>query len=211
MENCAIRICKIAGGTQLNKIQLDQTCWKRAANNDSSCVCGVWVCVCVCLCAGVLSCVTCVGVPHALSGLFWVFFFAGGLLPRLMVTANSSYVFVAFKKIDISNQDGGLVSTRYSYRTTILSTPHVSPVSPPCLDTFLWTKLCLSTWCVRVLIVWTVNHHHILHFSLASMFAGFLLSRIVLPRKIQIVCFPPRPPMPFQSWLSRYGFHVCFK
>ena len=95
------------------------------------------VCVCVCLCAGVLSCVTCVGVPHALSGLFLFFCFAGGLLPRLMVTANSSYVFVAFKKIDISNQDGGLVSTRYSYRTTILSMPHVSPVSPPCLDNFL--------------------------------------------------------------------------
>ena len=159
MENCAIRICKIAGGTQLNKIQL------KPVEKKLHTMILRRVCVCVCLCAGVLSCVTCVSVPHALSGLFLVFCFAGGLLPRLMVTANSSYVFVAFKKIDITNQDGGLVSTRYSYRTTILSTPHVSPVSPPCLDSFLWTKLCLSTWCVRVLIVWTVNHHHILHFS----------------------------------------------
>ena len=91
-----------------------------------------------------------------------------------MVTANSSYVFAAFKNIDISNQDGDLVSTRYSYRTTILSTPHVSPVSPPCLDSFLWTKLCLSTWCVRVLIVWTVNHHHILLFS---FFVGVYVCR----------------------------------
>ena len=169
-------------------------------------------CVCACVCVQVFCLVWLVWVSRMLCQDCSEFFcFAGGLLPRLMVTANSSYVFVAFKKIDITNQDGGLVSTRYSYRTTILSMPHVSPVSPPCLDSFLWTKLCLSTWCVRVLIVWTVNHHHILHFSLASMFAGFLLSRIVLPRKIQIVCFPPRPPMPFQSWLSRYGFHVCFK
>jgi hypothetical protein len=166
MENCAIRICKIAGGTQLNKIQQDQTCWKRTANNDSSSVCGVWVCVCACVCVQVFCLVWLVWVSRMLcQDCFYFFCFAGGLLPRLMVTANSSYVFVAFKKIDISNQDGGLVSTRYSYRTTILSTPHVSPVSPPCLDSFLWTNLCLSTWCVRVLIVWTVNHHHILHFS----------------------------------------------
>ena len=68
MENCAIRICKIAGGTQLNKIQLKPVEKKTAHNDSAACVC-----VCVCLCAGVLSCVTCVSVPHALSGLFLVF------------------------------------------------------------------------------------------------------------------------------------------
>ena len=150
MENCAIRICKIAGGTQLNKIQLDQTCWKRTANNDSSCVCGVWVCVCACVCVRVFCLVWLVWVSRMLCQDCSEFFcFAGGLLPRLMVTANSSYVFVAFKKIDITNQDGGLVSTRYSYRTTILSTPHVSPVSPPCLDTFLWAKLYMFVHMMR--------------------------------------------------------------
>ena len=67
MENCAIRICKIAGGTQLNKIQL------KPVEKKLHTMILRRVCVCVCLCAGVLSCVTCVSVPHALSGLFLVF------------------------------------------------------------------------------------------------------------------------------------------
>ena len=171
-------------------------------------------CVCACVCVRVFCLVWLVWVSRMLCQDCSEFFcFAGGLLPRLMVTANSSYVFAAFKKIDISNQDGDLVSTRYSYRTTILSTPHVSPVSPPCLDTFLWTKLYMFVHMMRS-CSHSVNSEPP---SYSSFFVGvyvcrfFLLSRIVLPRKIQIVCFPPRPPMPFQSWLSRYGFHVCFK
>ena len=107
-------------------------------------------CVCACVCVRVFCLVWLVWVSRMLCQDCSEFFcFAGGLLPRLMVTANSSYVFVAFKKIDITNQDGGLVSTRYSYRTTILSTPHVSPVSPPCLDTFLWTKLYMFVHMMR--------------------------------------------------------------